>query len=280
MPPRVPAALAAWCPSPLGRARSAALVAALVVLATLAMASATPALAAPPPVGAPPMPSVTAPAPSAVPAPAPRAQALRRGSRGAAVRALQRELRQRGLRVTVDGAFGPATAAAVRRVQRRLDRRPTGVADPGLLERLGLAAPAPRPLARPALRAPTAIPAPDAARGARLVELAQEQIGAPYRFAGASPGGFDCSGLMLWLYEQVGVDMPRTTWEQYAAFPMVARADLAAGDVVFFNGLGHNGLYIGNGRFIHAANSNSTVRLNRLTDHWYRDRYEGAIRPG
>jgi murein DD-endopeptidase MepM/ murein hydrolase activator NlpD len=100
----------------------------------------TPPAATPAP-GAAPAPDAASPAPAATPAPAPAVAVpvtLRIGSTGQLVRDLQGELRRRGLKLAVDGAFGPATKKAVKRVQKRLKLRPTGVADPGLMKRLGL----------------------------------------------------------------------------------------------------------------------------------------------
>lgn len=275
MPARTPAALAAQRSTPPPGLRLALFTTLLLALAGALLAGPAAAVPAASPSTAPVVPGVTDAAR------APRAAQLRRGSRGAPVRELQRELNRRGARprLSVDGAFGRATTTAVRALQLRLERRPTGVAGAALLRHLGLV---PAVTAgSTALREPVgAAPPADLARGQVLVPLARTQIGAPYVSGGKSPSGFDCSGLMYWLYGHLSIELPRTTWEQFAAFPKVTRADLAPGDIVFFNGLGHNGLYIGAGSFIHAPNSGRSVQINQLTDHWYRDRYDGAVRPG
>jgi cell wall-associated NlpC family hydrolase len=226
---------------------------------------------------------------------------LRLGMRGPEVRALQRALRRHGVRVRADGAFGRVTRAAVRRVQVKLGLRATGVADLELLERLGLA-PAPEEAPPPsgaesgsgagaaAEPAGAADVAQQAGAGAGagaveapgrqdVVEFARQLIGAPYRYAGAGPSGFDCSGFVLHVYEHFDVSMPRSSAEQYEAFPKVARSDLQPGDLVFFDGLGHDGIYVGGGRFIHSSNHGDGVKVSRLDGDWYRERYEGAVRP-
>lgn len=132
--------------------------------------------------------------------------------------------------------------------------------------------------ARPLLEAGP-VPAAAPASRAELVEFARGFLGTPYRYGGASPGGFDCSGLTSYVYARYGVRMDHYTGGQYAAFPKVARSALAPGDLVFFDGLGHSGIYVGDGRFIHATHSGDVVRISRMTDSWYRERYDGAVRP-
>ena len=117
------------------------------------------------------------------------------------------------------------------------------------------------------------------AERAALVRYAARFTGTPYRWGGASPGGFDCSGLVRYVYGRFGVRMAHYTGAQYAAFPKVARNGLRPGDLVFFGGLGHVGIYIGRGRFIHATHSGDHVRMSKLTERWYRDGYAGAVRP-
>ncbi len=221
--------------------------------------------------------------------------------RGGAVRGLQRELRKHGVRLRADGVFGRVTRAAVRRVQMKLGLKVTGVADRALLEELGLAPKAePAPVARPggapgsrgadpAGRPPRrrpggrarggAAPAEEPAGRTDVVEFARTLLGIPYRSAGADPSGFDCSGFVLYVFKEFGIEMPRSSHEQFAAFPTVPRDELQPGDVVFFNGLGHDGIYIGKGRFIHSSKPGDVVKVSRLDVDWYASRYEGAVRP-
>lgn len=114
---------------------------------------------------------------------------------------------------------------------------------------------------------------------AELVQYAKRFIGTPYRWGGASPNGFDCSGLTSYVYAKFGVRMAHYTNAQYAAYPKVQRNRLKAGDLVFFNGLGHMGIYVGKGRFIHAPRSGDHVKISKLSDNWYAQTYVGAVRP-
>src|SRR5262249_36950965 len=79
--------------------------------------------------------------------------------------------------------------------------------------------------------------------------------GVPYVWGGSSPGGFDCSGLVMWAYSQVGVSLPHSSYAQYNMGVSVPRDQLEPGDLVFFDGLGHEGLYIGGGMFVHAPHT-------------------------
>jgi cell wall-associated NlpC family hydrolase len=113
--------------------------------------------------------------------------------------------------------------------------------------------------------------------GTRAVELARRWIGAPYRWGGASPGGFDCSGLVYYVYKQLGVDLPHNAAELYGHGTEVPRSRLYPGDLLFFEGLGHVGIYAGDGKMIHAPQSGEHVELIRLADR-YGARLIGARR--
>ncbi len=114
-----------------------------------------------------------------------------------------------------------------------------------------------------------------AVRNARAARIAMRYIGTPYVYGGSSPSGFDCSGLVSYAYAQVGVEMAHNTNAIWGAFPKVARDDLQVGDMVFFNGLGHVGIYVGHGRYIHAPHSGEVVEVAPLSE---RDDYLGAVR--
>ncbi len=124
----------------------------------------------------------------------------------------------------------------------------------------------------------TATTAPPPERGA-LVTYATRFVGTPYRWGGSRPGGFDCSGLTSFVYGKFGVRMAHYTRAQYAAYRKVPRNRLRPGDLVFFDGLGHTGIYVGRGRFIHATHSGDYVRISKLSERWYNQRYAGAVRP-
>ena len=114
-------------------------------------------------------------------------------------------------------------------------------------------------------------------RNATAARLATRYLGAPYVWAGASPSGFDCSGLVMYAFGQVGVAVPHNAAQQFRLGVPVARDRLVPGDVVFFNELRHNGIYLGDGRFVHATKPGG-VKIARLDDAWFRTRWVGARR--
>jgi peptidoglycan DL-endopeptidase CwlO len=129
-------------------------------------------------------------------------------------------------------------------------------------------------------------PAPDAVIGAApparyggVVGIAMQYLGTPYRWGGSSPStGFDCSGFVMYVFAQVGVSLPHNAAAQYGYGSPVSRSDLQPGDLVFFNGLGHNGIYIGGGQFIHSPHTGDVVKISSLGDSWYASTYVGARR--
>ncbi len=111
-----------------------------------------------------------------------------------------------------------------------------------------------------------------------VVAIAMQYLGVPYVWGGASPAGFDCSGLVMYVYSQVGVSLPHYTGAQWNAGVPVSRSDLEPGDLVFFDGLGHVGIYIGEGEFIHAPQTGDVVKISSLGETWYAATYDGARR--
>jgi cell wall-associated NlpC family hydrolase len=115
-----------------------------------------------------------------------------------------------------------------------------------------------------------------AERNAAAAAAALTQLGTPYSYGGGSPSsGFDCSGLVSWAYAQVGVSLPHNTNAIWGALPKVARGKMRPGDMVFFNGLGHMGIFLGDGRYVHAPRSGEVVEVAPLGE---RDDFLGAVR--
>jgi peptidoglycan DL-endopeptidase CwlO len=112
-----------------------------------------------------------------------------------------------------------------------------------------------------------------------VVSIAMQYLGVPYVWGGASPStGFDCSGFVMYVFAQIGVSLPHHAASQYNYGVPVSRDQLAPGDLVFFDGLGHVGIYIGNGQFIHAPHTGDVVKISSLYEDWYSATYYGARR--
>jgi peptidoglycan DL-endopeptidase CwlO len=120
-----------------------------------------------------------------------------------------------------------------------------------------------------------------ASGSARLaLQYAYAQKGAPYVYGGTGPynSGFDCSGLVMMAWRHAGVSLPRVVPDQYNATRRVARGDLEPGDLVFFDGLNHVGIYVGNNQFMHAPHTGTVVQIASLSGY-YSSAYYGAGRP-
>jgi cell wall-associated NlpC family hydrolase len=127
-------------------------------------------------------------------------------------------------------------------------------------------------------------PAPRAEREREIVQQALAALGVSYRRGGASPdAGFDCSGLVVHVYrEAYGLVLPRTAREQSGTGRPVAVSELKPGDLVFYNTrnrpFSHVGIYVGDGRFIHAPKPGASVRVERMSVGYWSKRYQGARR--
>jgi cell wall-associated NlpC family hydrolase len=109
------------------------------------------------------------------------------------------------------------------------------------------------------------------------VRLALHFRGVPYVWGASSPAGFDCSGLTRYVYAHFGIELPHSTYGQWTAGRHVPRSQLRPGDLVFF-GMGHVGLWLGHGRFVHAPHTGQVVSVDRLAESWYAASYSGAVR--
>ena len=125
---------------------------------------------------------------------------------------------------------------------------------------------------------------PDSSRiGQQVVDTAKKYLGVPYVWAGTSPSGFDCSGLVYYVYKELGYGINRTAESIYQNGTYVEKSDLQPGDVICFsnNGggyIGHTGIYIGGGQFVHASSSDGKVIITDLSVNYYTVNYHGARR--
>jgi cell wall-associated NlpC family hydrolase len=106
--------------------------------------------------------------------------------------------------------------------------------------------------------------------------LAESFLGTPYQWGGSTPQGFDCSGLVQYVYKEVGVTLPRRSVDQARSGRASKLGQLARGDLVFFridrNVISHVGIYVGNGHFIHAPGTGKYVRRDKLDNSWWQER--------
>jgi cell wall-associated NlpC family hydrolase len=120
--------------------------------------------------------------------------------------------------------------------------------------------------------------APPPSQYGGVVGIAMQYLGVPYVWGGMSPSGFDCSGLISYAYSQVGVSLPHHAASQFNYGSPVDRGSLEPGDLVFFDGLGHAGIYIGGDQFIHAPHTGDVVKISSLNDSWYASTWVGGRR--
>jgi cell wall-associated NlpC family hydrolase len=190
----------------------------------------------------------------------PGGPALHLGSTGADVQALQRALTRAGYPVAPTGLVGPFTAFLVRDFESHNGLRPDGIIT---------------------LQDVEAVLARTGREGVVITALAQ--LGDPYAWGGATPGGFDCSGLVTYVFAHDGLNLPHSTYSQWADGAAVGPSALKPGDLVFFTtyaaGPSHVGIYIGDGYFVHAADYQLGVTISSLKNGYYFTRYVGAVNP-
>lgn len=118
-------------------------------------------------------------------------------------------------------------------------------------------------------------------KGQKIADFAKSLVGKPYRYGSTGPNSFDCSGFVVYVYKNFGINLPRTSQAQAYVGERVSRNNLQPGDLVFSNtysSLSHVGIYIGNGKFVHAANSDTGVAISSLNEGYYNSRYAWSTR--
>jgi len=110
-----------------------------------------------------------------------------------------------------------------------------------------------------------------------VVGIAMRYLGVPYVWGGASPRGFDCSGFVMYVFAQIGVSLPHSSYALYGMGTPVSYSQLQPGDLVFFAGASHMGIYIGGGQFIHAPHSGDVVKISSMSG-WYSSTFVGGRR--
>ena len=206
---------------------------------------------------------------------------LSKNSRGNDVLILQKKLYLIGYDITeLDGVFGAETEKAVTAFQKDQKISATGVVTNVTW----------RALKKAKEKEGRVLPAVNNSassenilltkeQGAAIVATAKSFIGVPYVFGGITPAGFDCSGLLQYVFKMHGLTIPRLADEQYNLGRSAEINKLSPGDLVFFStytsGVSHCGIYVGNGKFLHASSSRG-VMISNLSDEYWRKRFVGA----
>lgn len=198
---------------------------------------------------------------------------LKRGTINDEVAKLQTKLRDFGYYTDViDGRFGVNTVDAVLRFQMDSNLEPTGIVEAKTWDALRN------------FRGASSVSRgkPDLRKAQMMIDFAKQYLGVPYVWAGRSPGGFDCSGFIYYVFDNMGVSVPRMADGQFEVGLPIPRNELQPGDLVFFStyepGPSHVGIYVGNEQFLHASSGAGHVTVTPMANPYHRDRYIGARR--
>ena len=191
------------------------------------------------------------------------------GDRGQEVIEIQKQLMVLQYNVgTVDGVFGPATEKAVKDFQTAKGLKVDGIVNDVTYRNLMNKELPPDRYGNHMMTR-------------NILKTAYSMLGVPYMFGGISPGGFDCSGFVCYVFSKAGISLPRMADLQFEAVTHVPRSNLKTGDLVFFEtycpGPSHVGIYVGDGKFIHASCSKGISVAEVFTGYWGA-RYLGAGR--
>ena len=218
---------------------------------------------------------------------------LSRNSRGTDVLTLQKKLYLIGYDITeLDGVYGNETERAVAAFQHDNKITVTGIvtnvtwrALRKAKEKKGRVLPTPKVTAsdvdtsKPTTLAPYGRSFISGTQGKQIVSTAQTLMGIPYVFGGTTTKGFDCSGLLQYVFKMHGLTIPRLADEQYNLGKAAKPNQLVAGDLVFFTtytaGVSHCGIYVGDGKFLHASSSKG-VKIDSLDNEYWKTRFVGA----
>ncbi len=198
---------------------------------------------------------------------------VKKGMYGDEVSKLQNKLQEYGYyKETIDGRYGANTLGAVIQFQMDAGLDADGIVGLSTWEALKN------------FRGASSISRGrvDTRKTQTLLNMARQYLGVPYVWAGRSPGGFDCSGFVYFIFDQLGYGLPRMADGQFEVGIPVPRNALQPGDLVFFStyepGPSHVGIYLGNGQFIHASSGAGYVTVTPMANSYHRDRYIGARR--
>jgi cell wall-associated NlpC family hydrolase len=124
-------------------------------------------------------------------------------------------------------------------------------------------------------------PFPTNSQAEKAVYFVYQQLGCQYTYGATGPCsvGFDCSGLVMAAWRYAGITIPRDTYEQWAALPHISSSQLQIGDLLYYNGIGHVAMYVGNGYIIDAPHTGATVEKIPMSESWYASTFDGAARP-
>jgi cell wall-associated NlpC family hydrolase len=157
-----------------------------------------------------------------------------------------------------------ARAAALARL-RALAAQRAAAARAAAAQAAATPTPTPTPPSTGVVAPPVTVPIGNSGAGhPQAAQIALRYLGVPYVWGGASPSGFDCSGLVMYVYAQLGISLPHYTVAQWNATEPISQSQMLPGDLVFFNGLSHVGIYIGGGQFVDAPHTGSVVRIDSL----------------